>query len=78
VARAETVICVLRLPILLSRGALAAASPARAEAGATFDRVGEHARWSDQISNAAALDPSVCTQLTCRSYDLELRVPRAP
>ena len=66
----------LRLPILLSLAALALASPARADAGITFNRVGEEARWSDEISNTAAPDPSACTRVTCRSYDLELRLPR--
>lgn len=66
----------LRLLTLLSLGALVLASPARADADTTFDSVGDHARWSDEISNTAAPDPSICTQVTCRSYDLELRLPR--
>ena len=69
-------ISLLRLPLILSLGALALTSPARAEGGTTFDSVGDRARWSDKVSNAAAPDPSVCTQVTCRSYDLELRLPR--
>lgn len=64
-----------RFLTLLGVGALAWAPPAAAAAGTTLDRVGDDARWSDAISNASAPDPSACRQLTCRSYDLELRLP---
>jgi hypothetical protein len=49
-------------------------SPARAAATPGLTGVGDTARWSGSISNAAAPDPAACTEVNCRTYELTLRL----
>jgi hypothetical protein len=53
---------------------LACAAPAAAEPSLTSLRA--TASWSGSISNTAVPAPSACTQLTCQSSGLRLRLPR--
>ncbi|MHB8691336.1 MAG: lysyl oxidase family protein [Solirubrobacteraceae bacterium] len=63
---------VISLPALL---AVVAVSPASAHGAAALTSVGQQARWSGAISNNLAPVPAACTVLTCRSYELDLRLP---
>ncbi len=65
----------IRNSALLALGAIALASPAPAAATPSLTKVGEAARWSGSISNAVAPHPAACTPVSCRSYELDLRLP---
>ena len=54
--------------------ALASAAPAAAQP--TLNRTGQAAAWSGSISNSAAPRPESCTEYTCHSYGLTVKVPR--
>lgn len=58
-------------------GGLALAAPVQGTASSTLIKVDDAVRWSGSVSDSAVPHPAACTAVTCRSYDLDVRLAGA-